>query len=339
MTTGSPDSPGKKLRVAVIGCGRIGNLHATAVAGSGRAELTAVCDTDGSRAAALATRYRAAAYADLGQLLSQETLDVVTIATPDHLHVGPALEAIASGRHVFCEKPLAESAADAGRLVRAADDRGVRLAVDYNRRFAFGYRTAKRLFDEGAIGRLEYCLVRVSDPIPPAEVARHPHVILTTLLTHHLDLMRFFGGEIRRMQAVAADRKPDDLVRSVSLTLEFVAGPIGTIVASYWASQTRTSEWMELGGSAGSLTVEDVTRRVILAGADPDHCEVFEPNHFAGGDAFYDSLIEHVQAFLDHVSHGHCPSVTGRDGLAGLKLAEAAIESLKRGFAVEVQGI
>lgn len=338
MMSASSDPSLKKLRVAVIGCGPIGNLHASAIADSHCAELTAVCDPDLARATVLAARYHATAYADFNQLLSHEKPNVVTIATPDHLHVAPALEAIAAGCHVFCEKPMAETSANAERVVRAANERNVFLGVDYNRRFAFGYRTAKRLFDEGAIGKLQHCLVRVSDPIPPAAVARHPHVIFTTLLTHHLDLMRFFGGEIRRIQATAAQRTPGELVSCASLMLQFVAGPIGAIVAGYRAGQTRTSEWMGLGGSAGSLAVEDVTRRVILTGPDADRREVFEPSHFASGAAFYDSLIEHLQCFLNCVNARRSPYVSGQDGLIGLKLAEAAIESLERGCSIEVPG-
>ena len=335
MTT-DPDGGARKLRVAVIGCGPIGDLHARAIAGAGCAALVAVCDTDPARAASAAERWRAAAYGDARQLLAGERLDAVTIATPDHLHVEPALQAIDAGCHVFCEKPLAAGAAEARRVVQAAAEHGVRLAVDYNRRFAFGYCTARRHLDEGSIGRLETCLVRVTDPVPPPAVARHPHVILTTLLTHHLDLLRWLGGEIRRVYATTGSQPDGPLVQNVCLSLDFAGGAIGTIVAGYRSGQSRTAEWMELSGSAGSLVVEDVTRRVILTGADPDRRQVFEPSPFAAAGAFYDSLVEHVQTFLAHVARGAAPPVTGRDGLASLLLAEAAIESLQTGQRVEV---
>jgi len=325
-----------KLRMAVIGCGPIGNLHAQAIGSSPLATLVAVCDSDSQRCQAAATRFAAKPYASVGELLAGERLDAVTIATPDHLHVEPALAAIAKGCHVFCEKPLAATVDEAQRMADAALERGVQLAVDYNRRFAFGYRTARRLLDEGRIGKLDYALIRVTDPVPRAEVARHPQVIFTTLLTHHLDLMRVYGGEIRRIQAHAGGMATGALLRNVTVSLQFGGGAMGTIVAGYRDGQTRTAEWLELGGTAGSIVVEDVTRRVILSGTAPDRSESFEPNPFGGGQAFYDSLVEHVQVFIEHVARGVAPPVTARDGLIGMQLAAAAIESLARGTAIEV---
>jgi predicted dehydrogenase len=354
--------------MAVIGCGPIGRLHAQAICASPLASLVAVCDPDIERRTATAERFGAAAYDDARQLLAEQELDAVTIATPDHLHVEPALAAIEAGCHVFCEKPLATEVDQAQRLVRAAAERGVHLAVDYNRRFAFGYRTARQQLDQGSIGKLDYIVLRVSDRTPRAEVARNPYVMFTTLLTHHLDLMRYFGGEIRRLHALAGEpagapepvsKLPGEgdspillrelrkigtvpavskpvLVRSVTLSLQFACGAIGAIVAGYRDAQTRTAEWLELGGTAGSLVVEDVTRRVILAGTDPDRRETFEPDHFGAGGPFYDSLIEHVQTFIEHVVRGQQPPVTGHDGLIGMQWAAAAVESLQSGQAVEI---
>ena len=336
MTALATKSDGR-LRMAVIGCGPIGRLHAQAIEASNRASLLAVCDPDVERRTAMAERFRAAAYANARQLLAEQPLDAVTIATPDHLHVEPALAAIEAGCHVFCEKPLAGRVDEAERLVRAAAERGVHLAVDYNRRFAFGYRTAKQQLDQGSIGKLDYVALRVSDRTPRAEVARgDAHVMFTTLLTHHFDLMRYYGGEIRRLHALAGDEPAGELMRNVTLSLQFANGPIGAIVAGYRDGQTRTAEWLELGGTTGSLVVEDMTRRVILSGADPDRREVFEPNSFGAGGAFYDSLIEHVHAFIEHVGQGQPPPVTGRDGLIGMQWAAAAVESLRSGGMVEV---
>jgi UDP-N-acetylglucosamine 3-dehydrogenase len=359
----------RPLRMAVIGCGPIGGLHAQAIQASPLASLVAVCDPDAERRTAMAEPFRAAAYDNAGQLLAEQKLDAVTIATPDHLHVEPALAAIEAGCHVFCEKPLATEVHQAERLVRAAAERGVHLAVDYNRRFAFGYRTARQQLEQGSIGKLDYIILRVSDRTPRAEVARNPHVMFTTLLTHHLDLMRFYGGEIRRLHALAGDepaaapepvsKLPGEgdspillselrkigtvpavskpvLMRSVTLSLQFAGGAVGAIVAGYRDEQARTSEWLELGGTAGSLVVEDITRRVILCGPDPDRPRTFEPNPFGTGAAFYDSLVQHVQAFIEQVARGQQPPVTGRDGLVGMQWAAAAVESLRSGQAVEI---
>ncbi len=326
----------RRLRVAVIGLGRVGELHARAISASERAVLIAVCDSDSSRRQDAARRFSVAAHDSVERLLAGESLDAVTIATPDHLHVEPALAAIAHGCHVFCEKPLAASADEAARLVEAAERRGVWLGVDYNRRFGFGYRTARRLFESGEIGSLQSCLLRVTDATPPAQVVRHRHVMFTTLLTHHFDLMRYFGGEIRAVQATSSDAASEMLMRSVIVVLTFASGAIGTIVAAYRDDQTRTSEWMELGGTTGSIAVADVTRRVTVTSLDPDCRLSFDPDSFQSGDAFDHTIIDHVRAFVECIATGREPPVTGRDGWIGLQLAEAAIESLATGHTVEV---
>ena len=174
-------------------------------------------------------------------MLEHDALDVVTVATPDHLHLEVALSAIEAGCHVFCEKPLATTADDARRLVEAAAGRGVRLGVDYNRRFGYGYETARGLLDSRRLGKVQQVLIHVLDRAPRAEVARVPEVILTTLLTHHIDLARWFGGEVASIAAHFGPIDPREprVRRDVILALEFASGAIGAIVAGYRDGQTR----------------------------------------------------------------------------------------------------
>ena len=193
-------SSSNELRVGVVGCGPIGALHAAAVRSSPVARVVSVCDIDPGRAMELARRlgHDVTPRVRLEEMLEHDAVDVVTVATPDHRHVDVVLSAIATGCHVFCEKPLATTAADALQMVEAAAHRGVALGVDHNRRFGFGYRTARRLIDEGRLGQVHALIFHVVDRTPRPEVALVPEVILTTLLTHHLDLARWFGGEVTR---------------------------------------------------------------------------------------------------------------------------------------------
>jgi predicted dehydrogenase len=322
--------------MAVIGCGPIGSVHAQGIAGASKATLVAVCDPDADRRCDVAARFGAAAYSSTDELFEKEMLDAVTIATPDHLHQGPALTGIAAGCHVFCEKPLAGSVGEAEQMVAAAAERGVYLAVDYNRRFASGYRQAHDWFSQQRIGQLETAIVRVTDPTPPPKVARNPYVILTTLLTHHFDLVRWFGGEVRRLSAHADSAETSDLVREIDLTIELISVAQATIAARYRDDQPCTAEWMALHGSNGTIVVEDIARRAILSGNTADLCIVREADPTAS-DPIRDSVIAHVQAFIEHVVAGNKPPVSGHDGLAGMRLAAAAVESLTSGKTIEVE--
>ena len=142
----------EELRVAVIGCGAIGSLHAQAVVRSKHAQLTATCDVEPERAELVAASTSANTYNDVEELLSAEPLDVVTVATPENLHMAPVVKSIEAGCHVFCEKPMASTFADAQRMTDAAARHSRHLAIDYNRRFGFGYLKAKELCANGAVG-------------------------------------------------------------------------------------------------------------------------------------------------------------------------------------------
>jgi predicted dehydrogenase len=325
------------LRMAVIGFGPIGALHAQAIADAPSASLAGICEVDEQRRDRAARRFGVPVFESVEHLLANERPDAVTIATPDHLHVEPALAGIAADCRVFCEKPLATSVAEAERIVHAAAERNVQLGVDYNRRFAFGYRTAKRLMDEGAIGTPRDCRLTVSDRTPPSAVARHPLVIFTTLLTHHFDLLRHYCGEIRSLRAVPGQVPIGPLLRDVALSFEFANHATGSIAAGYRDDLTRTVERMELRGTEGRITVEGVTGPVTCTSRDGGRTQSFSSRDHGVDETFYDSLIAHLRAFIDCLSRGQPPPVIGADGLAGLRLAAAAVESIESGKTVEVK--
>jgi predicted dehydrogenase len=320
--------------MAVIGCGRIGLLHARGIAGSKQATLAAVCDIDASRAEQVGKSFGAAAYHDVRGMLAAERLEAVTIATPDHAHVEPAAAAIEAGCHVFCEKPLAENYSAAQRMASLALERGVHLGVDYNRRFGFGYKRARQLFDQSAIGALRSIVVLVSDPPPGPPLSENRFAIFTTLLTHHFDLVAWYGGPIRSIMAVAGPCKAR--VGQVHITCELRTGVVATIIANYRAGQLRTLERMDLIGSQGTLTVDNVTRGMTLERLGSDDVQTYRPDPSGSGDAFYQTLIDHLQSFIAHLARGESPDVTANDALASLAAAEAAIQSLQTGRAIEL---
>jgi predicted dehydrogenase len=311
--------------MGVIGCGAIGALHANAIRGSNHAALMAVCDLDRARATAAAMGSGAQVYTNFEKMLADAPLDAVTIATPDLLHVGPVLAALRRGLHVFCEKPLAATAAEAARLIRAARENRVQLGVNYMRRFAFGYQKAMQLLKAGRIGCVKHAAFHICDGIP-AKVASQPHALLTSLLSHHFDLLRFLCGEIVSVQAMfrgPSRNRPHD----VSLGMQFASGAVGSITAGWRAGQTRTVEHLRLAGPKGVVTVDDVQHSVTLWHASPDDAQCFRPDYFAGGNRFYDSLAVHVRAFIAALAGGKPVPVSAEDGWAGLRLIEAAIQS------------
>jgi predicted dehydrogenase len=137
--------PKERLGVALAGCGRFGDFCLSAVADLPQLLPVGVSDTDRARALATAGRHGIAAHSDYAALLGDDRVDVVIIATPPADHAPMALAAIAAGKHVFCEKPLATSLPEATAVVQAARAHRVRLSVDYVLRWNPLYRLLRRL--------------------------------------------------------------------------------------------------------------------------------------------------------------------------------------------------
>ena len=322
------------LRTAVIGCGQIGTKHAAAIHGSDHATLVATCDVDMDRAQQTLAG-SGMAYADVDAMLAAESLDAVTVATPDHLHVEPVIKALQAGCHVFCEKPMATSLEDAQKMVDAATQQKRYLAIDYNRRFGFGYQKAHELISDGRIGDLRYAMIRVTDGFPLSAKVGRPYTILTALLSHHIDLLRFLCGEIVSVHATFGPQTEPGLVHDLALSFKFENDAIGTIISGWRQAPQRTWELTEIGGMDGMISVEDVMLGVKLW-SNPDQAETYRPSYWTENITFYDSLRIHVQSFLKRIASGQAPLVMGHDGLRGIKIIQAAIESGNSGAVVRV---
>ncbi|MEM7033332.1 MAG: Gfo/Idh/MocA family oxidoreductase [Chloroflexota bacterium] len=325
----------QKLRAAVIGCGAIGTRHAEGIRQSGQAELVAVCDVDLERAALITGNTPTRHYDDIEQLLATETLDVVTVATPDDQHVVPVIQAVEAGCHVFCEKPMATSLAEAKKMVEAAERCKRHLAIDYNRRFGFGYQKAHELISDGRIGDVRYAMLRVTDGVPRSAKSQQPYTILTALLSHHIDLLRFLCGKIIAVHAIFSPQEQPRVVQDLTLSFQFETGAIGSIVSGWRPPPQRTWERTEIGGTAGMISVEDVMLSATLW-KNPDQAETFRPSYWINNITFYDTLKSHIHHFLDQISAGQAPLVTGKDGLRGLEIIQAAIESGQSGKTISV---
>jgi myo-inositol 2-dehydrogenase/D-chiro-inositol 1-dehydrogenase len=327
---------GKVLSAAVIGCGRVGELHARALAACGDATLVAVCDPSQDRTRRLAERFRATPFADFRELLHAARPDVVTVATPDALHVEPVMAALESKSHVFCEKPLATRFDEARTMVAAAEKHGRFLGVDFNRRYGFGYRRASELLRDGRIGTPRNVTLVVTDGFPRLSVRTNPAVLFTTLLTHHFDLFRWLVDEPASVHVTGSVDPATQLLSHVVIAFRFRQGAVGAIAATYREGQTCTHETMTIVGSEGSLTVEDVTRSVTLVENDPEQRESWQADPWDPVTSFWETISAHVRDFVSKIKSGESPEVTGRDGVESLRIAAAAADSWRTGQPVEV---
>ncbi len=157
-----------KYRVGVIGCGGIGIQHATGLVGLDNVCLVAGCDLNQETQNAFQAHWagtwdKLAFYEDYRQMLDEQALDIVTIATPDNCHADPVVDAAQAGvKAIFCEKPLATSLVDVERMRSAIVDNKIVFSLDHTRRWLPLWHRLKEVVDGGEIGALQYIVGTLS---------------------------------------------------------------------------------------------------------------------------------------------------------------------------------
>ncbi|MEX5721550.1 Gfo/Idh/MocA family oxidoreductase [Geodermatophilus maliterrae] len=328
--------------VALIGAGRMGAFHAETLARRvPGARLAAVADAAPGAAERLAGALGAdRAHTDAAQLWDDPAVDAVVIAAPARSHADLVVAAAAAGKHVFCEKPMAVTLADADRAVDAARAAGVVLQVGFNRRFAADWRAARALLDAGTLGtpRLLRSLTRDPGGFNPSRVL--PDTIFLETLIHDFDTLRFLnpGSEAVEVSATAdalvepawRDR---GLLDTAVVTVRFDNGAMAVAEACFEAAYGYDVRG-EVLGSGGMATMGD-GRGSGMAFSGPAGRLV----ETVRGDQelFADAYTAELAAFVEAVREGRPAPVTGEDARAALAIALAAAESVRTGGPVRVE--
>ena len=328
-------------RVALIGCGRIGQLHARNLASMrDLCHLVAVSDWDlqvAERTAAMTGIDRFTDDSD--SLLTSPDIDSVIIASSTATHATYIETAARHGKDIFTEKPIALDLDTTERAVAATNRAGVRLQVGFQRRFDRGYLSAKASIDAGEIGKVEMIRDAMRDPSPPPlDYLRNSGGLYRDMAIHNFDAVRWLmAEEPSELHAVASALVSEDIreandVDTSIITLKFPSGAMASIEnsrRSAFGYDVRT----EIFGSGGALMVGDhretPVRRFTAAGVTEDHQYFFL-------ERFRDAYRQEMTSFLQAIAGGTAVSVTGEDGLAALKLAYAAEQSLREGQPVPV---
>jgi predicted dehydrogenase len=193
------------LRTALVGCGKVGQIHAAALRELPESEFVAVCDRDSTRAAAFAGRYGTQAYTDVAALLRDARPQVVTVCTPHPLHAEAVIAAAAAGAHALVEKPLAANLSDCDAMLAACRTAGTRLGVISQRRFYEPVRRMKAAIDAGKIGKPVLGVLSMFSWRDQAYYESDPWRgkwtmegggVLVNQSPHQLDLLQWFMGAI-----------------------------------------------------------------------------------------------------------------------------------------------
>ncbi len=330
----------------MVGTGVIAAVHAEAIAALPDAALVAVTDVAVGAAAAFAAAHGCEAEPDLDALLARPDVDVVSVCVPSGLHAEIGIRAAGAGKHLVVEKPIDVTLEAADRLIEAARAAGVALTVISQHRFDPGLIEAKRLLDEGALGRLVLGEASTkwyrTQAYYDSAVWRGTRAMdggsLMNQGIHYVDLLRWCMGPVREVTALCATQTHQIEVEDTSLAaLRFSSGALGTIVAST-AVFPGFAQRLEITGTDGTITIEDgaIVRRSLAGGAH-------EPGGPPGGAAAAGSnpaalgLASHAAQLADllaAIEAGREPAVTGESGRAALEIICAVYESARTGRAV-----
>ncbi|WP_219417100.1 Gfo/Idh/MocA family protein [Pseudonocardia nigra] len=279
---------GGPLRVGIVGAGNISAQYSACLARLPQLRVTAVCDLQADRAAALAAQHAGARVLALPELLAAADVDVVLVLTLPTTHADVALAALAAGKHVYVEKPLATSVAEGREVVKAAAGAGLRVGCAPDTVLGTGVQTARAAVDAGRIGTPHAATAFMTTPgherwHPDPEFYYQPGggplldmgpYYLTSLVHLLGPVSRVVGASSRPSATRTIGRGPragttfevavDSTVTGI---LEHASGALSTLVMSFdvWAAHLPR---IEVHGTGGSLSVPD-------------------PNHFAGAVELY----------------------------------------------------
>lgn len=327
------------LNIAIIGAGRIGQVHAKTVATHPEARLALVCDPFGDAAETLASRYGARSCQDAEDVFADPGVDAVVVGSPTPLHIPHLLAAAKAGKAVLCEKPIALDIRDVQAVQAELDSLTTPVMFGFNRRFDPSFAAMRQAVLDGRIGDLEQLTIISRDPAaPPVEYVKVSGGIFRDMTIHDLDTARFFLGDIVEVHAVGQNLDPaieevGDFDAAV-VTLRAASGAVATIINNRHCA-SGYDQRLEASGRDGALLAENVRATTVrLSNAEVSDAQ--EPYLDFFLERYADAYRLELSAFIEAVESGTPTPTTVSDAVEALRLAEAATESARTGLAVTV---
>jgi UDP-N-acetyl-2-amino-2-deoxyglucuronate dehydrogenase len=327
------------MRTAIVGCGKVAGLHATAL--RELSDFVAVCDIDAQRAAA----FGVGVYSDTATMVRDARVEAVVICTPHPLHARPAIEACNAGAHVLVEKPLASTVADCDAMIEAAERNGVKLGVVSQRRFFEPVLRMKAAIDAGKIGKPVLGTVQMFSWRDEAYYRSDPWRgkwdtegggVLINQSPHHIDILQWLMGE--PVEEVVGRwgnlNHPYIEVEDTALgILRFRVGGLASITVSVSQKPGIYTKIHIHGSNGASVGAQTDTGATFIAGmsgvAEPALNDIWtipgeehllsdfqrrDRHAFAGVDATAHYHALQVREFLEAVSNGRAPQCDGYEG-------------------------
>jgi predicted dehydrogenase len=349
----------KTIGVAIVGCGRISDLHQIGYRGREDAKIVAVCDTNKAQARKKAAQWGVEkVYFDYNQVLEDREVDLVELLTPHHLHCRMSVQAAQAGKHISVQKPMALSAAEADQMIRAADKAGVLLRVYETFVYYAPAMRAKQMIEAGEIGEIRAVRMHVNSGTADSSWK----VPLSAWLWrfsekkcgggplvfdhgyHLFSLGYYLGGPVEKVYAwidhtplkeaaglVRIDAPAMIMFKYYSShcygQLDIEHTPKMRIYSDYYADDDR----IEIIGEKGIIFINRYTARTV----DLPELMLFKDGKTTPipveGVEWHDSFIAATQDFIEKLKSGGQPRLDGPTGKAVLQFTLAALESAATG--------
>ncbi len=333
------------IRIAVLGCGRIGVMHAANIAAHPRAILAGVYDIHTPAADAVAKKTGATVFPSAAAVFASKDVDAVLIATATDTHADLLEMAVAAGKPVLCEKPIDLSLDRVNRCATIIAGSKVPIQLGFVRRFDPGHAAVRRAIEAGDIGELHQVTITSRDPgLAPEAYLKVSGGILRDMTIHDLDMARFILGEEVATVFAAGARLVDPAMMqklgdfdTVTVVLTTASGKQAVILNSR-QSVYGYDQRVEALGTKG-MAISENRRPHGMTLHTADFTDRAEPllNFFI--ERYREAFDAEISEFVESIEAGRAPSVGFEDGRLALVLAEAALKSITEGRAVAVKEI
>ncbi len=336
------------VNVGIIGAGRIGQVHAKSIlTGVPDAKILAIADpyikpevAEWAKSVGVENVYK-----DHRQILEDPCIDAVLICASTDQHASLSLEAIAAGKHIFCEKPIDQSIAkiEEVKAALAASPKKLVYQVGFNRRYDHNYRAMRKAVEDGKIGEVQFVRVSSRDPEPPpAQYVAGSGGMFMDMMIHDLDMVRYLSGleivEVYAQGACLVDPAIGEAgdVDTVTITLKLSNGALATIDGSRKAVYGYDQRGEVFGSKGCVVSANDSDSNIVLSTVEGVTAE--KPLWFFL-ERYMGSYQAEVREFIDCVKNGKEPWVGIEDGLLSIRLALACTKSMNENRPVRIDEI
>lgn len=335
------------LRVAVVGAGGIGNTHGPIYLKHPLAQLTGYCDIIPERADRSAARDGVKKWYSVQEMLADQELDAVSVCTAGVEnggdHYKPTMECLEAGLHVLCEKPISNDIHHAREMAALARKKGLYFGINLNHRFVPPARTARQWLDSGRLGTPLLCNMTmwINNPNESS-----PWFHIRALHPHSIDVMRYYCGSARKVQAFFNHAPREDgpdgkrvCWSNAQVNILFENDIVGHLTGSYDSNPSHNLERCELLGTEGRFVLDNCFEELTFYPRNSMELTVIRNSIMGGMSGFGQTFETRIDRWLTQVSEG-VPreeiDASGEDGLAAQEIIEGAIRSWETGTVVDL---